>query len=234
MINVLPVQATVGGPITISEVRTNADGSEVIYVEQNMGGRGCPPEIYKLDLASGAKSLLVSCNESEQNKVAYDAKFAETLAQFPVALNSVELLSLNTRAQVNVTREVKEDLANNVFARTDFKVDILRNDQKLRTLEYSGCKPDQAHEFKIYPLTNPEKLLIKSTSIGDCFEGGYSVDLIHLVNVPTSSNETATTTQTGGGFAIPSYVYQIIIVLLIGGIAWFAYGRKGNNVNNQI
>ena len=214
IINVLSVLATVGGPTIISEVRTSATGSEIIYVEQNMGGRGCPPEIYKLDLTSGDKSLLVNCRESEQDKVAYDAKFAETLAQFPVALNSADLTSLNMRAQVSVTREVKEDLANNVFARTDFKVDILRNNQKLRTLEYSGCRPDQAHEFKIYSLLNQENFLLKSTSIGDCFEGGYNVDKLYLVLGSTRS------------FSIPSYVYQIIIGLLIGGIAWFAYKGK--------
>ena len=95
-----------------------------------------------------------------------------------------------------------------------FKVDILRNNQKLRTLEYSGCRPDQAHEFKIYSLLNQENFLLKSTSIGDCFEGGYNVDKLYLVLGSTRS------------FSIPSYVYQIIIGLLIGGIAWFACKGK--------
>lgn len=227
IINVSPVQATVGGPTVISEVRANEAG-EVIYVQQSMSGRGCPPIIYSLDTETGAKNVLVSCDLSEQDLKGYTELFSQTLVQFPTVLESVafESMGVEMRAKINVVREVTEDLENNVFSRTDYSVDILRNDQKLGTLEYSGCKPDQAHEFKIYPLANPDKLLIKSTSIGDCFEGGYPVDRLHLLDNPISPSVAVTTTQTGGGLGIPSYVYQIIIVLILGGMAWFVYGRK--------
>ncbi len=233
IINISPARATVGGPTIISEVRANAAG-EVIYVEQSMSGRGCPPIIYSLNTETGAKNVVVSCDLSEQNLDGYTELFSQTLAQFPAVLESVafESMGVEMRAKVNVVQEVVEDLENNIFPRTDYSVDILRNGEKLGTLEYSGCRPDQAHQFSVYSSVNPEKLLIKSTSIGDCFEGGYLVDRLHLLDVPTSPNVVATTTQTGGGLGIPSYVYQIIIVLILGILAWFAYGKKGGEGSN--
>ncbi len=197
ILSVSPVQATVGGPTYIYNIRSNTDSDSgreigVMYEEQNIGGKGCPPEIYALDTKTGKRNVLVSCDEGIGNDTSsYQTKFAITLAKYPILLNRINLKYNSIRAKATVIREIGGDYENNVSPKTDFSLDIFQNNEKKATLAYSGCKPEQPHIIEGYtiPVNNFIALLV--STIGDCFETGYVREQLYIVPGITPHYPTA-------------------------------------------
>src|SRR3989338_780212 len=60
--------ATTGGPRYVSRLGYDSAAKTLYYVVNDMGGRGCPPVIHKLNLPSGMRGTVASCDELEAGK----------------------------------------------------------------------------------------------------------------------------------------------------------------------
>ncbi len=181
-INVSITNATVGGPTYISNIQTN-NGQDIAYQVSNMGGRGCPPEVYSYNVINGKSNLILSCNDLEKlNSVDAMTELEITLSKYPIILNKIDLNKNKISAVAKVIREEKYDESKGLWGKTDFSVDIFQNNVKKTTLEYSGCRPEQNHTIEGYANPESNYIILKVSTIGDCFEGGYTSQSIYSLS----------------------------------------------------
>lgn len=191
--------ATVGGPTYIHSVQTDSQGKEVIYQTEDLGGRGCPPEIFSINIQTGAKNVLIDCDDTENfDAITNMAKLEETLAKFPIILNRIDLLKNGISAVSKVVAEEKYDESKGNFGKTDFSVDILQDGTKKETFTYSGCTPGQPQVIEGYDIPNSTSIALVLSTKGDCFEGGYSMDRIFIVPNVKKTDTTPLSTKSDG------------------------------------
>ncbi len=257
--NVGASNATVGGPTYISNIQSALDNaSEIIYEVHSQGGRGCPPEIYSQNIQTGEKKVVLSCNQSEKlSNLDYETEREVTLAKYPTILKRIDL-NKNKVTAVTTAIDVQEiDEAKGFFGKTDFTIDIFQNNVKKTTLTYSGCKANQQHIIEGYKTPDNMYLVLVVSTIGDCFEGGYTAQRLFIVpnitfydstSLPVIANEdpapgignlsfiakisSETPNQNGTGTTgknnTATVNYQIIIAILIVIVISLAVQRSKN------
>ena len=57
------VLATVGGPTYISQIAYNASNNSVYYIENDHGGKGCPPIIHSVNVTNTRDVEVKTCDE---------------------------------------------------------------------------------------------------------------------------------------------------------------------------
>ncbi len=61
---------------------------------------------------------------------------------------------------------------------------VYQGDKKVGEFTISGCKSDQPFNFAGYSIPGLEKkIVIVSSTVGDCWEGGYVYENIHIINI---------------------------------------------------
>ncbi len=58
--------ATVGGGSYIHSFKYNPLDESVYFIRNDMGGRGCPPELIKISLNTGKEQTVFSCDMGEK------------------------------------------------------------------------------------------------------------------------------------------------------------------------
>jgi len=182
------VLATVGGPTFIYDFKYNPADESVYYIKQDFGGRGCPPELFKLSLNSGKTQIAYSCNEGEKlvpgdndstspvsieiNRITKDFK----------PLNSLNLKDNNISIDVNFIKEENYSPEVNEIVRRHFTASIYQNGVKINELQIIGCNLNQPFTFQGYSIPGFEKRIILLLSTrNDCFEGGYIGETLYSV-----------------------------------------------------
>lgn len=191
LLNVSITNATVGGPTLIHSLQySSSKPQEIIFEAQNYGGKGCPPEIFSLDLNTGAIKTVVDCDDVDWDLAqnGYNAKLEYTLSQYPSLLRHIDLNINNITAEVTVTGEEKYNPNAGFFGRTDYRLDVFQNGVKKGSYNYSGCSVDQPHVIEGYTVPNTRNLVLLVSSKGDCFEGGYAVERLFVVPNVTFSD----------------------------------------------
>lgn len=203
--------ATVGGPTYISSIAFNAKENSVYYIVHDNGGRGCPPIIHKVNVATGTHSEVKSCDQlesedvhSEEGRQKYNQFIHDTVTVLP-ALGSVSLSKNRIDVQVKSLRaEFMEGFEEPVW--WNFEARIAQDGKEIKKINFRGCAKDQPHIFEGYMVPNSGKMAILISNKGDCFEGGYVKESLHLISgikyydtniVRSFKEESATEPNTG-------------------------------------
>ena len=181
------VFATVGGPTYISEIAFSAVNNSVYYKVHDGGGRGCPPIIHRIDLTTLKDLEVKSCNQverefpySEANTQKYNQFIADTYENLSY-LGSVSLKNNNIDVQVEFLSENKLEGEDNWVISRDFRATITQDGKEIGAINFKGCAKDQPHVFEGYMIPNSNAMAILISNKGDCFEGGYLGESLHIV-----------------------------------------------------
>lgn len=183
LLNSTFAHATVGGPTLIDSIQySSADKETIIYEQQSLSGKGCPPEVYSIDLPLGTKNKLISCSDADwTNQTSYNARLESILAKYPSLLKHINLSKNNISVQIIVTDQKAATQQNYYLESTDFRLDVYQNGEKKSSYIYSGCSPEQLHIIEGYIIPNVNILVLLISSKGDCFEGGYAREVLYTV-----------------------------------------------------
>ena len=181
------VSATVGGPTTIDRISHNAKENSLYYIVHDGGGRGCPPIIEKLNLATKERTQVKSCDEiestyyrDESSAAAYN-QFIEDTFKYPDVKN-LPIISLSNNNISIIVEYVGEHRFDEYNASADFRATIFQDNQKKGAIDFIGCYKDQPNVFKGYIIPDTDKMTLEISRIGDCFEGGYTKDDIYVLD----------------------------------------------------
>jgi len=180
------VLATVGGPTYISEIAYNASNNSVYYLENDYGGKGCPPVIHSINLTNNQNTQVKTCDEvfqeffknySEEN----NQKYRQFISDFYKSLSyigSVNLKKNNINVNVSV---LSERVENGEKYWTEFRAVLTQDNKEVAKIDFRGCDKEQPHIFEGYKIPNSNAMAILISNKGDCFEGGYVRETLHLV-----------------------------------------------------
>lgn len=175
-----------GGPILISEISHNASNNTIYYLVNDYGGKGCPPVIHSINLANKQDTRVKTCDEvlqeffkdgSEENSQDYKQFISDFYQNLP-HLGSVSLKNNNINIDVN---PISERIENSEKYWTEFRATVTQDNKELGKIDFRGCDKEQPHTFEGYKIPNSDTVAILISTKGDCFEGGYMRETLHLV-----------------------------------------------------
>ncbi|OHA23636.1 MAG: hypothetical protein A3G52_02715 [Candidatus Taylorbacteria bacterium RIFCSPLOWO2_12_FULL_43_20] len=181
--------ATVGGPTYIYDFKYNPSDEHVYYTQNSLSGRGCPPELYKISLNTGNSEVVFSCAEGERiiNEMGQTQGFSvdaqiRRITQGFKELSQINLKENDISIDVNFVRVENFGSEIDEVLRRHFLTGVYQNTDKLAEFSITGCSLDQPFTFAGYaiPGFNKKIVLLLSTK-GDCFEGGYVGETLHVV-----------------------------------------------------
>ena len=248
------VFATVGGQTYISQIAYNASDDSVYYIENNYGGKGCPPIIHSVNLSKIQDVDVKTCDEvlqeffsnysarSGENEGRYN-EFIAGIYQNLLNLGGVSLKKNNIDIRVEFLSERIE--AGEKFW-TEFRATITQDSKEIAKLDFRGCVKDQPHIFEGYRIPNTDAMAILISNKGDCFEGGYVQEILKVVrgityydtNTVRSIKENTATEPNLGNIvvyansaeAIPKKsareITLLVATLLVGAMLGYVIGRK--------
>lgn len=183
-----PVYATVGGPTLIDTIKYNSKDNSVYYLVHDWGGRGCQPAIEKVEVTSGMISEVLSCDEIQRRfyddnagflQEQYD-QYVQSIMKNQVFLRGLDLRKNNISSSVRLVREnVGEDFVNNW---SEFELTVKQNEEEKASIDFRGCYKDQPLVLEGYMILDSEKMALILSRIGDCFEGGYVLQSLYIVD----------------------------------------------------
>jgi len=183
------VNATVGGPTYVYSLKYNPADESVYYTQVNGGGRGCPPELWKISLNTGKRNVVFSCDQGEALQTATpnsDSPLVnieieritenfKDLTQIHIPNNAIDI-------DLTFTREEILDDKSDWVIRTDFSADIYEDGTLISELTVSGCSKEQPFVFAGYAIPGfDKKIILLQSAKGDCWEGGYIYESLHVV-----------------------------------------------------
>lgn len=245
--------ATTGGPTFVYDLVYNPQDESVYYTKSDHGGRGCPPELLKLSLSSKASSFVYSCDDAERNPGPVAPRIASMTEGFKYLI-PVSLVKNNIEIDVVYTSSSETFPGDNGPWRRAFSATVYQNGKKVDEFSLTGCSLEQPFLFEGYALPSfNKKLILLSSTKGDCMEGGYVREALHAVSVENVSDKNYSTAYYKQDSAlVPNEAtlvvyekdkvevkadivpheaaksifvkYKTILVLLLVGIAGFAFG----------
>ncbi len=189
-LGVSQVKATTGGPTFIYNLTFNPADSSVYFLERSEGGKGCPPELKKISLLDEIITDVISCDMAGMlDKSELDLEINTITSNFKDV--TMLLLPRNSIA-FDVSQVRTEMLSDGWVSRTEFLVTVYQNGKQIGQFPATGCSANQPFVFGGYLARGITKkfILILSTK-GDCFEGGYSKDTIHVINGITIEDKSS-------------------------------------------
>lgn len=180
------ILATVGGPSYISRIVYDSQNNVVFYLENDYGGRGCPPIINKLDLKTKTTTEVKSCddifvrgfsNNYDSIMSEYNQLIKDTFQNFP-SLHSISLKKNNISAEIDVVSK-KIDNEENFLESTNFNMKITQDGIGKANFKFNGCSADQPNILEGYLVPNSNIMLLLLSRIGDCYEGGYIYENVY-------------------------------------------------------
>jgi len=189
--------ATVGGPTLIYEFVYNPLDESVYYIEQDHSGRGCPPELFKLSLNSSETKVAYSCDEGErlasQNGYDYSSvgvKINEIIEDFKF-LAPLSLKANNISVDIDFVNAENYSPEFDEVIRRNFIATIYQNEVKVDEFTITGCSLNQPFVFHGYAIPGFEKkIMVLLSTKGDCFEGGYTKETLHMISNVSNIDKT--------------------------------------------
>jgi len=186
LISVENVSATVGGPTYIERLSYSADENSLYYLINNQGGRGCPPEIEKINLATKERVLVMSCDKIEATyytKDGFDSsgydQFIQNTFKALISLPNISLQKNDISVAIDYISERRQD---EYTIGSDFQATVSQGGKEKEKISFIGCHKDQPNIFRGFFVPDTRKMVIMISRIGDCFEGGYTKDDIHVLD----------------------------------------------------
>jgi hypothetical protein len=182
--------ATVGGPTYIGFFTYNSADESVYYVHNSQSGRGCPPELKKISLATKEVSTSFSCDQGEAlvgrgNYTEGLALARDRINQITTSFKDITPISLpknNIRIDVTFVRSEKVDPSIDWTSLSHFTATVYQGNTKVDEFPITGCAIEQPFTFAGYTVPGfDKKIILLSSTKGDCFEGGYISERLHVV-----------------------------------------------------
>jgi hypothetical protein len=182
------VLATVGGPSYISQISYKASDNSVYYLENDEGGKGCPPIIHSINLAEIKDVEVKTCDEVIQqyfssavsyNEDKYRQFIDDTYKNFSYPLTSVSLKKNNIDVHVEVLSENENKDGEKLW--TEFRATLTQDNKEIAKLDFRGCDKDQPNIFEGYRLPDTDAIAILISGKGDCMEGGYIKENLSII-----------------------------------------------------
>lgn len=178
------VRATVGGSTTVGDLTYNPADESVYYTKYSLSGKGCPPWLEKLDLNTGEVTDVYSCNEALEERV-FDDESLTTIRKRTEDFKNLSAINLkknNIEVDVEFIREEMLSKEINEVMRRHFLVTIYQNGRVLENFPITGCFLEQPFSFAGYAIPGfDERIIILSSTKGNCFEGGYTEESLYTV-----------------------------------------------------
>ena len=179
--------ATVGGPTFIHTFKYNPLNESVYYIQNNLNGRGCPPELIKLSLNSGKSQVVYSCSEGEKLMESGGSGYLVNTEINKIIENFKSLTAINlkdNKISIDVSFIDYENLSPEIteIKNANFTASVYQDNKKLVDFPVTGCNLEQPFVFAGYAIPGFEKKIILLLSTKrDCFEGGYIHEALHVV-----------------------------------------------------
>lgn len=181
-----PAHATVGGPTTIERVSYNPSENAIYYLINSQTGRGCLPEIAKIDLATNNQTLVASCDQIEEKFLknggldysAYDT-YTQSVFEKTTPLLPFDLSKNKFSADLSYTGEYKFSDEN---ISSQFSIIIKQAGSIKGGVDIIGCYKKEPVVLSGFAIPDSNKVAIVASRIGDCFEGGYTKDDLFLIS----------------------------------------------------
>lgn len=199
------VLATVGGPTTLYNFSYNPLDESVYYVKQNYSGKGCPPELERISLATGEVTVVRSCDDGFAAVGGeYEASSAiAAIQEITKGFKPLTVVSLPANGiAATVELEGPEHYPPLAGYESDgptlkwnrFTLSFGQDSRTLGRFPVTGCYPEQPFALAGYSIPGFEKKIVALLSAkGDCFEGGYVAERLLVVGNLTHLDKTATT-----------------------------------------
>lgn len=197
-----PVGATVGGPTYMGSFTYNRANESVYYIETSSAGRGCPPELKKMSLVSGIVDTAFSCDQGEnlrseeKNFEAGTNLVLNEISKITTGFKDLTPISLSkNNIQIDVEFVKTENLPEDPswIIKSHFLATVYQNGKKVDQFEIAGCNQEQPFTFAGYAVPGLEKkIVLLSSTKGDCFEGGYTIERLSMVKGVDSLNKEHT------------------------------------------
>lgn len=178
-------QATVGGPTFVSSLAYNARENAFYYTEVSHSGRGCPPIVHRIDLATSIDTEVVSCDQFEQDFSYSDegmSRYNKFIADIYQTLTPVGSVSLAKNKIDVVVEKVSEEIQAGEKFWTTFRAGVRQDGRQIAVFEFRGCDASQPHLFEGYMIPNTNKMALLLSNKGDCFEGGYVYESLWILD----------------------------------------------------
>jgi len=182
------VQATVGGPTFIYDLRYNPQDESVYYTKVSESGRGCPPELMKISLVSGQSQVVFSCSDGEKLTASSGYEFSLVAEE----INKI-VSNFNNLAQINLKKnKISIDVSfvdykkygpeTNEIQSANFIASVYQDNKKVIDLPITGCNLEQPFTFAGYAIPGfDKKIVLLLSTKGDCWEGGYTYESLYVV-----------------------------------------------------
>ncbi len=189
--------ATVGGPTFIYTFKYNPLDESVYYIENSESGRGCPPELMKISLNSGKVEVALSCDEGEKIIEGNGYEFSPVYAEIERRTGSFkQLVPINLKDNrisidvsfvnyTNFSPEISE------IKNANFVASVYQDNKKILDFPISGCSLKQPFVFGGYAVPGfDKKIVLLLSAKGDCWEGGYIYESLHVVGGVSNLDKT--------------------------------------------
>ena len=180
------VLATVGGPTYISQIAYNASNNSVYYIENDHGGKGCPPIIHSVNVTNTRDVEVKTCDEVfQQFPSSSDESDGQNYMQFIADIYnnlsylgsvSLEKNFIDVRARI-----LSEHIENGETYWNEFQAVITQDNKEIAKLNFRGCAKDQPNVFEGYRIPDTDSMAILISNKGDCFEGGYVHESLSII-----------------------------------------------------
>jgi len=186
-------KATVGGPTFIYDFKYNSQDESVYYINVSASGRGCPPELKKLSLTSGGPQVVYSCTDGEK-LISKGGSVYSAINNITSSFKNLVLIDLkknNISVDVNFVDYKKFDPDINEIESANFIASVYQNNKKVAEFPVTGCNLEQPFVFAGYAIPGfDKKIVLLLSTKGDCWEGGYIHESLHVVGGLENLNKT--------------------------------------------
>ena len=179
--------ATVGGPTYISDISYNPLNDMVYYFKHDNGGRGCPPIINAIDTITNLNTEVKTCDEVFEEYNLYsdtqgDERYSQYIYDFLKPLTDINSINLK-KNNIDITVDsLSEHIESGEKFWTEFRATVFQDNKEIAKIDFTGCDKEQPHVFEGYMIPNTNTLALLISTKGNCFEGGYIRETLHLIN----------------------------------------------------
>ncbi len=181
--------ATVGGPTFIYDFKYNPSNESVYYNLFSESGRGCPPMLMKMSLNSGKTDTVFSCDDGEKlsrdNSYPFYNSVHEAINKITGAFKNLTPVNLKkNKISVDISFVNYKNIAPDVpeIKNANFTASVYQDGKKIADFPISGCNLEQPFVFAGYAIPGfDKKIVLLSSAKGDCWEGGYISENLHIV-----------------------------------------------------
>lgn len=180
------VLATVGGDTYVSQIAYNPLSNLIYYISTSYSGRGCPPILRGIDTLKSTDREVKTCEQvfeefSVGTDMLGDKSYKKYISDFYKELTPLGSVSLKkNNISINVVT-VSEQVVGGETMWTNFRATVTQNQKTLGQINFRGCSKDQPHLFEGYMVSDSDQMAILISNKGDCFEGGYVNESLHLI-----------------------------------------------------